>query len=124
MISTTTPTTEETLTLFQKIEENFPHQTLGDNKWYILLLTAITAGGHPELAAELYKHLITSKPEFSTPEQRKALTRRLREALIKLVSVVGVVKPCASFAIHLKPEIPVPDTDISTSRSDILYSWD
>ena len=44
------------------------------------------------MASELYKYLI-SKPQYSTPDQRKALVRRIREALVKLVSVVGVPKP-------------------------------
>ncbi|KAF7195785.1 hypothetical protein HII31_02920, partial [Pseudocercospora fuligena] len=91
MISNTNPTQEETLSLFKEIEQHFPSQSLGDEKWYILLTTAITAGGHPELAADLYKYLI-SKPEFTTSDQRKALIRRLREALVKLVSVWNHVR--------------------------------
>ena len=72
---------------------------LGPSSWYILALAAIVAGGHPDLAADLYQHLI-SRPEHATPEARKALVRRLREVLVKLVSVVGVPKPIdAVFAI-------------------------
>lgn len=93
MMSNTKPSEEETLDLFKAIEQHFPSQTLGADKWYILLVASITSGGHPELAASLYKYLI-SKPEFETPDQRKALVSRLREALVKLVSVIGVVKPC------------------------------
>ena len=44
------------------------------------------------MAADLYKYLISQK-RYSKPEQRQALVRRLREALVKLVSVVGVPKP-------------------------------
>ncbi|KAK0328289.1 hypothetical protein LTR54_001976 [Friedmanniomyces endolithicus] len=116
----TNPSAEDALQLFKDIEEHFPTQTLGEERWYILavssaksptdhlrhlltdhlrhLLTAhdqisaITAGGHPGFAKDLYLYLI-SKPEFGTPEQRQALMRRLRESLVKLVSVVGVPKP-------------------------------
>ncbi|KAK0787160.1 hypothetical protein LTR91_015301 [Friedmanniomyces endolithicus] len=108
----TNPSAEDALQLFKVIEENFPTQTLGEERWYILavssaksptdhlrhLLTAhdqisaITAGGHPGFAKDLYLYLI-SKPEFGTPDQRQALMRRLREALVKLVPVVGVPKP-------------------------------
>ncbi|TKA44893.1 hypothetical protein B0A54_03184 [Friedmanniomyces endolithicus] len=116
----TNPSAEDALQLFKDIEEHFPTQTLGEERWYILavssaksptdhlrhlltdhlrhLLTAhdqisaITAGGHPGFAKDLYLYLI-SKPEFGTPDQRQALMRRLREALVKLVSVVGVPKP-------------------------------
>ena len=91
-MSLTEPTPEETLQLFQSIESAFPAKALGDDKWYILTLASITAGGHSEFAANLYQYLI-SKPEHSTSEQRQALMRRLREALMKLVSVVGVPKP-------------------------------
>lgn len=91
-MSLTEPVPEEALQLFQSIESSFPSKTLGEDKWYILTLASITAGGHSEFAANLYQYLI-SKPQYSTPEQRQTLMRRLREALVKLVSVVGVPKP-------------------------------
>ena len=91
-MSLTNPTKEETLALFASIEQHFPAKTLGNDKWFILALAAIVGGGHPELAADLYLHLI-SRPEYTTPDSRKALVRRLREVLVKLVSVVGVPKP-------------------------------
>lgn len=87
----TTPSEEEIQTLFKAIESDFPASTLGSDKWYILLLCSLTAGGHAEYAAHLYRHL-TARNEYSTSESRKALIRRLREALFKLVSVVGVPK--------------------------------
>lgn len=90
-MSLTNPTKEETLALFNSIEEHFPSKTLGDDKWFILTIAAIVGGGHPDLAADLYTQLI-SRPEYSTPDARKALVRRLREALVKLVSVIGVPK--------------------------------
>jgi len=90
-MSLTTPTRPETLALFTTLESHFPTSTLGSDKWYILTLAALVGGGHPELAADLYLHLI-SRPEFTTPESRKALVRRLREVLVKLVSVIGVPK--------------------------------
>lgn len=30
------PTSEEALALFEAVEEKFPSETLGDDKWYIL----------------------------------------------------------------------------------------
>lgn len=90
-MSLTNPTKEETIALFNSIEQHFPAKTLGDDKWYILAIAAVVGGGHPDRAAELYLHLI-SRPEYSSPDSRKALVRRLREALIKLVSVIGVPK--------------------------------
>jgi hypothetical protein len=90
-MSLTNPNKEETLSLFTSLEEHFPSKSLGNDKWYILAIAAIVGGGHPELAADLYLHLI-SRPEFSSSDSRKALVRRLREALVKLVSVIGVPK--------------------------------
>ncbi|KAK5112190.1 hypothetical protein LTR85_011623 [Meristemomyces frigidus] len=88
----TNPFAEEALQLFKDVEHHFPSKSLGEERWYILAISAITGGGHPGFAKELYLYLI-SKPEYSTSEQRQALMRRLREALVKLVSVVGVPKP-------------------------------
>lgn len=91
----TTPEQSDIIELFDAVEQHFPSATLGDDKWYILLLCSLSAGGHPELAADLYSHMI-SRAEFSRPDTRKALVRRFREALMKLVSVVGVPKPLES----------------------------
>ena len=77
-------------------------------------VSAITGGGYPGFAVELYKYLI-SKPKYSTSEQRKALMRRLREALVKLVSVVGVPKPLE--AVFCMGEVERDeDKDYSFSR--------
>lgn len=113
-MSLTTPTPTETLSLFETLSQTFPSTTLGPDKWYILAISTIIVGGHPELAADLYKALI-SKPEFSTPPQRQALIRRLREALIKLVSVVGVPKPLEAIFCIAEVERP-EDRDYSFSR--------
>lgn len=77
-------------------------------------LSAMVGGGQPGFAPLLYKLLI-ARPEHSTPEQRKALMRRIREALVKLVSICGVCKPLdAIFDIDAitRPE----DKDYSFSR--------
>ncbi|KAK5171506.1 uncharacterized protein LTR77_004651 [Saxophila tyrrhenica] len=111
----TNPSSDDALKLFQDIEKHFP-STLGTDKWQILAISAITAGGHPHFAATLYRHLI-SQPAYSTSAQRQALIRRLREALVKLVSVVGVPKPLeAVFSIaNIERE---EDKDYSCSRED------
>lgn len=111
----TNPSSDDALKLFQDIEKQFP-SNLGNDKWQILAISAVTGGGHPHFAATLYEYLI-SKPEYSTPDQRKGLIRRLREALVKLVSVVGVPKPLeAIFSIaDIERE---EDKDYSCSRED------
>ncbi|KAM3420404.1 hypothetical protein BST61_g3678 [Cercospora zeina] len=103
-------------TLFQSIESSFPSATLGQDKWYILVLASLVSGNHPEQAAELYKYLIL-RPEFSSPDQRKALVRRLRECLLKIVIVVGVIKPIEAILCIAHVERP-EDRDYSFSREN------
>lgn len=83
---------KELIELFDRIENNFKQTQLGLSKWYIATTAALVGGNDPELCGPLYTHL-TRKPEFSTPPQRQKLVRRLREALFKSISIVGVCKP-------------------------------
>jgi hypothetical protein len=71
-------------------------------------------GIEPEHAAHLYTYLI-DKPEFSTPESRQSLICRLREVLVKNISVQGVCKPLESLFSIAKIERP-EDRDYSFSR--------
>ena len=83
-------------------------------------ISALTGGGQPEFAGNLYTYLV-QKPQYSTNESRKALVRRLREALVKCVSIIGVCKPLeAVFSIDAveKPE----DKDYSFSRYVVTHS--
>ncbi|KAL5116426.1 hypothetical protein ACEQ8H_005662 [Pleosporales sp. CAS-2024a] len=108
------PTEEEALALFQAVEDQFPSQSLGHDKWYLLTYAAMVGGGQPGFASLLYKELI-KRAEYTTPEQRQALMRRIRETLFKLIVIVGVVKPLeAIFDIDAvtRPE----DKDYSFSR--------
>lgn len=106
--------------LFESLKTSFPSSTLGHDKWYILALSALVAGGHPEVAPELYTHLISGS-DFKTPEQRQQLVRRLREALFKLVSVVGVPRPLE--AVFQIAEVErEEDRDYSFSRYVICSS--
>ncbi|KUL92523.1 hypothetical protein ZTR_02634 [Talaromyces verruculosus] len=60
-------------------------------KWYLLALSTIVAGAHPECADQLYRYLI-AREEHSTPESRQSLIWRLREALFKSTILVGPPK--------------------------------
>jgi hypothetical protein len=74
----------------------------------------MVGGGQPDFAPLLYKELI-KRPEYKTSEQRQALMRRIRETLLKLVSIVGVCKPLD--AIFDIDAIAAPeDKDYSFSR--------
>ncbi|KAK8069421.1 hypothetical protein PG994_006037 [Apiospora phragmitis] len=78
--------------LFRTIESDCSRSGLGPNRWYLLTIATLAGGNDPELSDRLYLYL-TAKPEFSTPAQRHALVRELREALVKSVPFVGVCKP-------------------------------
>lgn len=109
------PTKDEAIALFESIEKKFPHKTVGNDTWYMVVLSAIV-GVEPEHTANLYTYLI-NKPEFSTSESRQALIRRLREALVKNVSIQGVCKPLEALFSISKIEKP-EDKDYSFSREN------
>ena len=41
------------------------------------------------LCGDLYSYLL-EQPQYATPEQRKALVRRIREALVKCIIINGI----------------------------------
>ncbi|OCK80492.1 hypothetical protein K432DRAFT_393012 [Lepidopterella palustris CBS 459.81] len=107
---------EKVLPLFTNLTQTFPSQSLGDDKWYLIALAALTGAGKPELAPDLYLHLI-SQPSYSTSSSRQALTRRLRETLVKCVAIYGVCRPLeAIFAIDSVQR--EEDKDYSFSREN------
>ena len=78
--------------LFTELEQRFQSTNLGNDKWYILAISTLAASPDPERADQLYLHL-THQPAYATSPARQALIRRLREALVKSVPIVGVCKP-------------------------------
>lgn len=102
--------------LFQRIEEDFKTSTLGEERWYLLAVTAISGGPNPQTVGELYKYLI-QQPQYQTPQARQALVRRLREALVKSVSIFGVCKPIESILAIAELEHD-EDKDLTCSRDD------
>jgi len=99
--------------LFETIEKTFPPTAAGKEAWFLVTLASLT-GVAPEYAAGLYKYLI-SKPEYSASESRQALIRRLRETLVKIISVLGVCKPILALFSISKIECD-EDKDYSFSR--------
>lgn len=103
--------------LFQSIEHAFTTTNLGDNRWYLLTLAALVGGTEPLLADQLYLYIV-SKPNCQQSDQRQRVVRTLREALVKLVSIIGVCKPLEAILAIAKVERP-EDRDYSFSRE----SW-
>lgn len=106
----------DVIKLFENVEKAISCTSLGPDRWYLLVLAALVGGTEPMLADQLYLYLI-NKPSFQTPSSRQALTRRLREALFKIVSVVGVCKPIEAVLAISKVERP-EDRDYTCTRSD------
>lgn len=101
--------------LFKDIEKTFANTKLGD-RWYLLTLAALVGGIEPELADQLYLYII-NKVEYQQSSERQALVRRLREALVKLVSIIGVCKPLEGIIAIMKVERE-EDRDYGFSRKD------
>jgi hypothetical protein len=105
----------DVLQLFQSIEKTFSTTALGPDRWYLITLAALVGGTEPLLADQLYLYLI-SKPNCQQSSERQALVRRLREALVKLVSIIGVCKPLESILAISKVERE-EDRDYTSTRS-------
>lgn len=89
--------------LFTSLEQSFSQSGLGSSRWYLLALATLVGGTEPLFADQLYLHLV-QKPEYQTPSSRQALVRRMREALVKLVSIIGVCKPLEAIIAISKVE--------------------
>jgi len=77
-------------------------------------MAALIASGQQKFSGSLYKHLV-SKPQYQTSPSRQALVRRLREAMVKCVALVGI--PSVIEAVTLVSEEEQPeDKDFSCSR--------
>lgn len=100
--------------LLQSIEAKFEHSRIPTDKWYLTVLGGLLATPESYLADHLYLYLI-SKATYATSEARKALIRRMREALIKGMAVVGFPKTCEAI-ISISRAEPEEDLDSSFSR--------
>ncbi|KAJ4990522.1 hypothetical protein SVAN01_03969 [Stagonosporopsis vannaccii] len=108
------PLRQDLHALFTTLETSFTSTSLGPSRWYLAALAALVGGTEPEYADQLYLYL-TSQQWCQTSAARQALVRRLREALVKLVSIVGVCKPLEAVLAVSRVERP-HDRDYSSTR--------
>ncbi|PIG88138.1 hypothetical protein AARAC_001563 [Aspergillus arachidicola] len=92
MSSPNSPIQSTVTELFHSIETSFQSTSLGPDSWYLLTIACLSGSPDPELAKELYLYVI-QKEENSTSAARHVFVRRIREALVKCVSIVGCCKP-------------------------------
>ncbi|KAF2461845.1 hypothetical protein BDY21DRAFT_277982 [Lineolata rhizophorae] len=112
-------TEQEAIDLFKAVEKHFPSESLGNEKWYLVVISTLTCGGMPEFAPTFYRYLI-ERPEFSTHEARRALMRRLREALVKCVGIIGVCRPLDAI-LRIDRVTAEEDKEYSCSRDEWNY---
>ena len=77
-------------------------------------LSCFTAAGHARFAGPLYAYIIR-KEDYQTSASRQALVRRMREALMKLIVLVGVPK-CIDAIFSIGAQEADEDKDYSCSR--------
>jgi hypothetical protein len=102
--------------LFTEIEKKFETTKLSGESWYILIAACLAGSPDPELAAHLYVHL-RDQPKYATSASRQELVRRLREALVKSISLVGVCKPIEAIMAISEVELD-EDKDYTCTRRD------
>lgn len=101
--------------LFAEVETAISTTSAGPNRWYLVAISCLVAGPDPDTAAaQLYGYLC-AQPQYRTSVARQKLIRRLREALVKSVSIVGVCKPLEAIIAIAAIERP-EDRDYSTTR--------
>lgn len=94
--------------------EKLASQLTSSSSFLSTQLAALVSGGQPNFAPLLYQHLV-QRPEYQTPDERRALLRRLRETLMKLVIIVGVCKPLEA-VFDLDAVVREEDKDDSATR--------
>ncbi|RMZ78781.1 hypothetical protein DV738_g3612, partial [Chaetothyriales sp. CBS 135597] len=94
---------------------------LGEHAWYLLLSNhrkkaaiLINSPTNTHLAS-LYSHL-ASTPEFSTPEAQAELSQRLRDVLLKEVTLVGAPQVLAALIPFAKVSAP-PGTTVASAAA-------
>lgn len=100
------------INLFQTLETHF-QKTSFPERWPILAITTLAASPDPNHAHNLYLYLTGTTT--TTPDTRQALIRRLREALLKTIPLIGVCKPIEAILSIAAVEQP-EDRDYSFTR--------
>ncbi|KAH0537200.1 L-galactonate dehydratase [Glutinoglossum americanum] len=103
--------------LFDDLQVNFP-PSLRDQGWYLTTASSLIATGRPDSIATLYLYLI-ALPQFSTPDQRKWLSHRLRVVLMKGWTLVGIPVVLGALAALARVE-KEEDTEAGLERQNVL----
>ncbi|KAI2792802.1 hypothetical protein POX_b02845 [Penicillium oxalicum] len=100
--------------LFREIEEKFRQSHLAPEKWYLTTLGAIVPSSEPQMTGQLYLYLL-SQTKYRTEEERKALTLRFHEGILKTIALLGIPKP-AEAIISISNLEPEENVNLPVSR--------
>ncbi|KAJ5793939.1 hypothetical protein N7457_000538 [Penicillium paradoxum] len=100
--------------LFSTIEDKFKASEIDSDKWYILVLSAISATPESHLCSQLYLYLI-NQPGYSSNDARRKLVRRMREVLFKDLALLGFPRPTEAL-LNITKVISEEDTECSFTR--------
>ncbi|GMF70062.1 unnamed protein product [Aspergillus oryzae] len=114
MSTPNSPTQSPVAELCHSIETSFKSTSLGPDSWYLLTIACLSGSPDPELAKDLYLYVI-QKEKNSTSAARQAFIRRIRETLVKCVSIVWCCKPIEA-RIAISQVEQEEDRDYSLTR--------
>ncbi|CAG8908435.1 unnamed protein product [Penicillium egyptiacum] len=100
--------------LFATIEAKFKASNIANEKWYLTTLSAITTTPELHLCGQLYLYLI-GQHAHSTSTARSELIRRMREALFKEITLVGLPKPLEAL-LNINKFVSEEDAECSFTR--------
>jgi hypothetical protein len=126
------PTPQDATSLLEALGKRFPAATLGHDKCYFIAVSILTMSSSSSLCSHIsigvialrqplprihpqYLHILDLLAQILNPDSRKALIRRIREAFVKGVSIIGVCKPIEAIILLDAIERPV-DKDYSFSH--------
>ncbi|KAJ5481344.1 hypothetical protein N7475_000156 [Penicillium sp. IBT 31633x] len=100
--------------LFDAVENKFKASGIESEKWYLTVLSAITTMPASHLCSQLYLYLI-NQHAYSTTDVRWKLIRRMREALLKDVGLLGLPRPSEAL-FDITKVMSDEDADCSFTR--------
>ncbi|KAL2401946.1 hypothetical protein ABEF92_003080 [Exophiala dermatitidis] len=87
--TTTAPTREQWDQLCQDVKAALVKPEMGEESWYLIIATVLTTSPRPHLLADFWTYLTTTQPEFSSTEAQTRLSERLRDVLLKQLTLIG-----------------------------------
>ncbi|EXJ92870.1 hypothetical protein A1O3_01424 [Capronia epimyces CBS 606.96] len=91
MASDDSPTAEQWDKLCRGVKASLLPE-MGEESWYLIIATVLTTSPRPHLLADFWTYLTTTRgaqAEFATDEAQTRLSDRLRDVMLKLLTLIG-----------------------------------